>query len=95
MTSDDGPPARRAGLRPRRGTGPNRVVLYGKAPRRGPATVNSCAAGGSLERSARSFGLNPRVEWFDRRNISKLADSFAEFMDSLRPLDDDAGASRS
>jgi hypothetical protein len=38
---------------------------------------------------------NPRVEWFDRRNVSKLADSLAGFMDSLRLLDDDAGASAS
>jgi hypothetical protein len=32
---------------------------------------------------------------FDRRKVSKLADSFAEFMDSLRPFDDAAGASAS
>ena len=32
---------------------------------------------------------NPR-EWFDRRNVSKLAGSFTEFIAGLRPLDDDA-----
>jgi hypothetical protein len=34
----------------------------------------------------RPTGSNPRVEWFDRRDVWKLADSFAEFMASLRPL---------
>ena len=48
-----------------------------------------------LETEDPPTGSNPRVEWFDRRNVSKLADSFAEFMDSLRPLDDAAGASAS
>ena len=32
-----------------------------------------------------------RVEWFDRRDVWKLADSFAEFMAGLRSLDDNAG----
>jgi SMI1/KNR4 family protein SUKH-1 len=31
----------------------------------------------------------PVVEWFDRRDVWKLAGSFAEFMAGLRPLDDD------
>jgi SMI1/KNR4 family protein SUKH-1 len=31
-----------------------------------------------------------RVEWFDRRDVWKLADSFAEFMAGLRPLEDGA-----
>ena len=35
----------------------------------------------------RPTGSNPRVEWFDRRDVWKLADSFAEFMASLKPLD--------
>jgi SMI1 / KNR4 family (SUKH-1) len=30
---------------------------------------------------------NPRVEWFDRRDVSKVADSFREFMTSLIALD--------
>jgi hypothetical protein len=30
---------------------------------------------------------NPRVEWFDRRDVRKLAASFCEFMHGLRPLD--------
>jgi hypothetical protein len=29
---------------------------------------------------------NPRVEWFKRRDMWKLADSFQEFMSSLGPL---------
>jgi len=33
----------------------------------------------------RSHGSNPRVEWFDRRDVWKLADSFAEFMRGLMP----------
>ncbi|HEX3481945.1 MAG TPA: hypothetical protein VHT91_43325 [Kofleriaceae bacterium] len=36
-----------------------------------------------------------RVEWFDRRDVWKLADSFAEFMAGLRSLEDDASASAS
>jgi hypothetical protein len=35
----------------------------------------------------RPEGSNPRVEWFDRRDVSKIADSFREFMVGLRPLD--------
>ena len=29
---------------------------------------------------------NPRVEWFKRRDMKKLADNFAQFMGSLQPL---------
>jgi hypothetical protein len=29
---------------------------------------------------------NPRVLWHDRRDMRKLADSFEQFMRSLRPL---------
>lgn len=43
----------------------------------------------------RPTGSNPRVEWFARRDVWKLADSFAEFMAGLRPLEDDASASTS
>jgi SMI1 / KNR4 family (SUKH-1) len=35
----------------------------------------------------RPEGSNPRVEWFDRRDVVKLANTFHEFIDSLRPLD--------
>jgi len=35
----------------------------------------------------RPEGSNPRVEWFDRRDVSKLANTFREFMDGLKPLD--------
>jgi SMI1/KNR4 family protein SUKH-1 len=42
---------------------------------------------------SRPTGSNPRVEWFDRRDVWKLADSFAQFMAGLRLLDDaSAGA---
>jgi hypothetical protein len=43
----------------------------------------------------RPTGSNPRVEWFDRRDVWRLAGSFAEFMAGLRPLEDGAGASAS
>jgi hypothetical protein len=42
---------------------------------------------------SRPTGSNPRIDWFDRRDVWKLANSFAEFMAQLRPLDDNAGAS--
>lgn len=29
---------------------------------------------------------NPRVEWFKRRDMKKLADSFEEFMRTLKPI---------
>ena len=34
----------------------------------------------------RPEGSNPRVLWFDRRDMKKLADSFEQFMGSLKPL---------
>ena len=34
----------------------------------------------------RPNGSNPRTEWHDRRDMKKLAGSFAEFMASLKPL---------
>lgn len=30
---------------------------------------------------------NPRVEWFDRRDVAEVAGSFREFIDGLRPLE--------
>lgn len=39
----------------------------------------------------RPTGSNPRVEWFDRRDVWKIADSFSEFMSNLRPLDSAVG----
>jgi hypothetical protein len=33
----------------------------------------------------RPEGSNPRVEWFDRRDVTRLAGSFRDFMASLRP----------
>jgi hypothetical protein len=35
---------------------------------------------------ARPDDANPRVLWHDRRDMRKLADSFEQFMHSLRPL---------
>ena len=37
------------------------------------------------EENPRPEGANPRVEWFDRRDVSKIADSFREFMAGLGP----------
>ena len=34
----------------------------------------------------RPEGSNPRVEWFKRRDMKKLADSFEEFLRSLKPI---------
>jgi SMI1 / KNR4 family (SUKH-1) len=34
----------------------------------------------------RPEGSNPRVEWFKRRDMKKLADSFEEFMRTLKPI---------
>jgi hypothetical protein len=39
----------------------------------------------------RPTGSNPRVEWFDRRDAWKLANSFAEFISNLMPLDKAVG----
>jgi hypothetical protein len=36
---------------------------------------------------ARPDDANPRVLWHDRRDMRKLADSFEQFMRSLRPLE--------
>ena len=36
-------------------------------------------------RSARPEGSNPRAEWFRRRDMKKLADSFEAFLRMLRP----------
>jgi SMI1 / KNR4 family (SUKH-1) len=56
------------------------IVLALAGPHRGEVWI--------LDRvDPRPTGSNPRVEWFDRRDVWKLADSFAEFMASLRPLD--------
>jgi hypothetical protein len=35
---------------------------------------------------ARPADANPRVAWHDRRDMRKLADTFEQFMRSLRPL---------
>jgi hypothetical protein len=63
--------------------GGGRIVLPLVGPHRGEIW--------HLEREDPPTDSNPR-EWFDRRYVSKLADSFTEFMAGLRPLDD-AGAS--
>ncbi len=34
---------------------------------------------------------NPRVEWFDRRDVAKVADSFRDFMSGLKHLDSGNG----
>jgi cell wall assembly regulator SMI1 len=56
------------------------IVLVLAGPHRGEVWM--------LDRvDPRPTGSNPRVEWFDRRDVWKLADSFAEFMASLKPLE--------
>jgi hypothetical protein len=65
--------------------GGSRIVLILAGPHRGEVWFLDLG-------NQRSTGSNPRVEWFDRRDVWKLADSFAEFMAGLRPLDD-AGSS--
>jgi cell wall assembly regulator SMI1 len=43
----------------------------------------------------RPTGSNPRVEWFDRRDVKLIARSFREFVDNLRPLGAEVEASAS
>jgi hypothetical protein len=56
------------------------IILIHSGPHRGEVwhldTLNT-----------RPEGSNPRVDWFDRRDVTKLAGTFREFMDGLRPLD--------
>lgn len=63
--------------------GGGRIVLPLAGPHRGEIWY--------LETEDPPTVSNPHTEWFDRRNVAKLADSFETFMNSLRPLDD-AGA---
>ena len=56
------------------------VVVVVSGPRRGQVWFADGV-------DPRPEGSNPRVEWFDRRDVCKIADSFAEFMAGLRPLD--------
>jgi len=65
--------------------GGGRIVLPLTGPHRGEVWYLDTG-------NPRPEGSNPRVEWFDRRDVFRLAGSFREFMAGLRPLDD-AGAS--
>lgn len=60
-------------------SGGSRIVLAIDGPHRGEVwcldTLN-----------ARPEDANPRVDWFDRRDVVKLASSFREFMNNLKPL---------
>jgi cell wall assembly regulator SMI1 len=60
--------------------GGSRILLILAGPHRGQVWFLDI---GNL----RPTGSNLRVEWFDRRDAWKLADSFAEFMASLKPLE--------
>lgn len=60
--------------------GGSRIVLPLSGPHRGEVWYLDLA-------DPRPHGSNPRVEWFDRRDVCKLADSFRELMGSLKPLD--------
>jgi SMI1 / KNR4 family (SUKH-1) len=56
------------------------VVLVITGPRRGQVWFLDGA-------DPRPEGANPRVEWFDQRDVSKITNSFRDFMVGLRPLD--------
>jgi hypothetical protein len=58
----------------------SRIVLALAAPHRGKVWFLDAL-------NARPEDANPRVDWFDRRDVVKLANSFSEFMAGLRPLD--------
>lgn len=60
--------------------GGSRVLLILAGPHRGEVWFLDLG-------NPRPIGSNPRVEWFDRRDVCKLADSFAAFVSSLKPLD--------
>jgi hypothetical protein len=74
------------GLRIGYDDGGSALVLILSGPRRGELWMLD-------QVDPRPTGSNPRVEWFDRRDVWRIAESFREFMDSLRPLDDETGAS--
>jgi cell wall assembly regulator SMI1 len=60
--------------------GGSRILLILGGPHRGEVWFLDLG-------NPRPTSSNPRVEWFDRRDVCKLAASFAEFMSSLKPLD--------
>ncbi len=60
--------------------GGSRILLILAGPHRGEVWFLDLG-------NPRTTGSNPRGEWFDRRDAHKLANSFAEFMSSLKPLD--------
>jgi cell wall assembly regulator SMI1 len=68
--------------------GGGRIVLPLAGPHRGEVWYVDIE-------NPRPTGSNPRVEWFDRRDVKRVAASFREFVDSLRPLDDIAGVNAS
>jgi len=68
--------------------GGGRIVLPLAGPHRGEVWYVDIE-------NPRPTGSNPRVEWFDRRDVKRIAGSFREFVDSLHPIDDNPGASAS
>jgi len=64
--------------------------LPGDGPQRrwtGEAAFAASRPGGlKASKDARPDDANPRVLWHDRRDTKKLADSFEQFVSSLRPL---------
>ncbi len=68
--------------------GGGRIVLSLAGPHRGEVWYVDIE-------NPRPTGSNPRVEWFDRRDVKRVASSFREFVDGLRPIDDGLGASAS
>jgi hypothetical protein len=57
----------------------SRIVLALAAPHRGEVWLLDAL-------NARPQDANPRVDWFDRRDVVRLANSFGEFMAWLRPI---------
>lgn len=55
------------------------IVLVVAGPRRGEVWFFDAV-------DPRPDEANPRVEWFDRGDVAKIASSFQEFMAALRPL---------
>lgn len=60
--------------------GGNRILLGVSGPHRGEVSFQDLV-------DPRPEDANPRVEWFKRRDLKKLADDFDSFLKALGPLD--------
>ena len=59
--------------------GGSKILLVVGGPRKGEVWLMD-------RHRQRDDGSNPRVEWFDRKDMQKVSDDFTEFLDSLGPL---------